>query len=104
MTNEEKAKELLGAPTQWTYNYWRFSEVTQKELRERRNLLKKMAEWKDQQFKEYLEKKKSDIEQGILHSNPFIDCDRWCGRADIINEIINELFGETEQDNLDREK
>lgn len=59
MTNEEKAKELLGAPIQWTFNYWLdgFSESTQKELREKRNLLIKMAEWKDQQFKEYLEKK-----------------------------------------------
>ena len=52
------------------------------------------CEWKDRQFKEYLEKKKADIEQGILHSNPLIDGDRWYGRGDIINEIINELFGE----------
>lgn len=53
MTNEEKAKELLGAPTQWTFNYWLdgFSEATQKELREKRNLLIQMAEWKDAQHR-----------------------------------------------------
>lgn len=51
-----------------------------------------MAERKDAQFKEYLDKKKAEIEQGIYHSNPLIDGDRWCGRADVINEIINELF------------
>lgn len=83
MTNEEKAKELLGAPIQWTFNYWLdgFSESTQKELREKRNLLIKMAGWKDQQFKEYLEKMQkefTDDEAGYY----------------VINRIINELFKE----------
>lgn len=80
MTNKEKAKEII----------FGWSDSVQEDAYD---AALQMAEWKDQQFNEYLEKKKEDIEQGILHSNPQIDSDRWCGRADIINEIINELFG-----------
>lgn len=41
-----------------------------------------MAEWKDQQFKEYLEKKRKQVAT--------------TGQVCLIDEIINELFGETE--------
>jgi hypothetical protein len=61
MTNVEKAIEIANHPkANIAGNIGYVAAIT-------------MAEWKDKQFKEYLEKKKSDIEQGVLHSNPLID-------------------------------
>lgn len=59
-----------------------------------------MNRLKDQQFKEYLEKRRNKVAE--------IDTKDYKGwemyyMADI-TEIINELFGETEQDNSDREE
>ena len=103
MTNEEKVKELLGAPTQWTFNYWleAFSEATQKELREKRNLLIQMAEWKDQQFKEYLEKKSRNAETvwNVSHHEDYTG-----GFMDAIHEIIEVLFGEDATDQSDNDE
>lgn len=97
MTNEEKAKELLGAPIQWTFNYWLdgFSEATQKELSEKRNLLIKMAEWKDQQFKKYLESKAICAKEKRDADNSYgCDCDKGDERYSVYMRILNELFGE----------
>lgn len=67
MTNEEKAREILFE----LERYDTFSVL---------NCINKMAEWKDQQFKEYLKKMQkefTDDEAGYY----------------VINRIINELFG-----------
>lgn len=89
MTNEEKSRSLV---EEYSSEYWGHLDSYDKSNR----IAIEMAEWKDSQFREYLEKKKCEIEQDLLHSNPFIDSlidlDRWRGRADIINEIINEFF------------
>lgn len=68
----------------------------------------KMAEWKDQQFKEYLEKKRDSFNK---------DAEKWFGTKylehigviskhgwSVINEIINELFPEQEQDNSNNDE
>lgn len=62
------------------------------------------TEWKDQQFKEYLEKKiepfiRTNASPQGTYQEGFDD-----GYTSAIDEIINELFGETEQDNSDREE
>lgn len=69
MTNEEKALELVEG------NWMVFNKEYSAAL--------KMAEWKDQQFKEYLEKKKA--EYGV---------DYIVNAIDILDEIINEFFKE----------
>lgn len=84
MTNEEKAKEIANETlgdfaTSFLGMIDEYSEMfcTEAALR--------AADWKDQQFKEYLEKKKQEyeIERGTL---------RFSG--DVIEEIINGLFNE----------
>ena len=63
-----------------------------------------MAEWKDQQFKEYLEKKA--IEAGKKRDADLSlgsDWDEWNDRYWAYMSVIDELFGETEQDNSERE-
>lgn len=85
MTNEEKAYEISQSSSIedgiWHYATAEIAAII-------------MAEWKDQQFKEYLEKKISEIvsargrcpddfEQGINY-----------GKELAIKQIINELFKE----------
>lgn len=85
MTNEEKAQELINE-----YDFWHY--------RDRYCSVKsaiKMAEWKDRQFKEYLEKKKEEVtkkmKEHILYSQPE---EFYHNRVVFCNEIINELFNE----------
>ena len=54
--------------------------------------LMEMAEWKDNQFKEYLEKKLMDIRKENSCGPHGVGYNQ--GKQRIINEIINELFGE----------
>ena len=91
MTNEEKALEMFpDTPT---------LECMCKGVRKR---LVEMAEWKDRQFKEYLEKKLVDIRKENSCGPYGVGCNQGAQRA--VNEIIDELFGEIEQDNSDREE
>ena len=53
-----------------------------------------MAEWKDQQFKEYLEKKLSDMEYARMRILDDYQQGFYDGRESAIRDIINELFGE----------
>lgn len=99
MTNEEKAREIAGLCTGC--------------LDERKNLncqfdcankgkyygALKMAEWKDQQFKERLEEKRKHL----YNRYNFIGNNAVVCRV-LLDEIINELFEETESDNSDREE
>lgn len=94
MTNEEKKSNEIAA--EYLMGHDRL-EVTYEEMRE---AVMTMAEWKDQQFKEYLEKKSRNAE-AVWHVSHHEDYTG--GFMDAIHEIINELFGETEQDNSDRE-
>lgn len=95
MTNEEKAKELvdkeLNAPI--TLKNRHQAEISLEGHCEKVAL--EMAEWKDQQFKEYLEKKRKKYTTGLSVAlqknatqeavvNDKIQC--------LLNEIINELF------------
>lgn len=53
-----------------------------------------MAEWKDHQFKEYLEKKKAAMKEKHNSYNSAILKTSNSGGILTIDEIINELFGE----------
>lgn len=72
MTNKERAIEISNEFMEGSFKHGCYLGAM------------KMAEWKDQEVKEYLEKKKASIDnyaQAMMFS-PFI------------NEIINELFKE----------
>lgn len=77
MTNEEKAREL-----QLDYTRGDYGDST-----DIRGACEEMAEWKDKQFKEYLEKKKKDI-----MNNPYTG--HCLSDMNLLEEIINELFNE----------
>ena len=64
----------------------------------------KGAEWKDQQFKENLEKKLESIRDCYQESKTEYKKDYYFAQMIAIAEIVNELFGEIEQDNSDREE
>lgn len=86
MANEEKAKELA------------FEEngtfLPRGVAIEKQCLT--MANWKDKQFKEYLEKKLNEVEQCKKCSIGLFPNDviRYNGAIEVINEITNELFKE----------
>lgn len=61
-----------------------------------------MAKWKDKQFKEYLEKKKEEIER-TEDAGSFVTEMILNAQSELLDEIINELFGETKT-NTDREE
>lgn len=102
MTNEEKANQLH--PYCPIYND--FAMEKQDVNSEVRTGFIEGANWKDQQFKEYLEKK-YDTALNAWDDWAAYDpktAESWRVRVQYIREIINELFGETEQDNSDREE
>ena len=70
MTNEEKAMEIVSG----------FDAI---------GMLVEMAEWKDQQFKEYLEKK---LNSYLAYSGSDVINIQNMGARTAIKEIINELF------------
>lgn len=81
MTNEEKAREIANE-----YCYW--------DDRDESGAVKvaiEMAKWKDQQFKEYLEKKK---EKFYYQPKDLIGGWEKNHKLEIFNEIIDELFKE----------
>ena len=78
MTNTEKAIEISTRKDIYT------KSVSQGDII---NAALLMAEWKDQQFKEYLEKK---LLEEHTHWNGY-EC---IGAANVLQEIINELFKE----------
>ena len=80
MTNEEKAIE--------TYRTRYLKGEEREIMRERRKGFVAGANWKDEQFKEYLEKKRNKLVDE--HKNG--DCR--LEYAACVNEIINELFKE----------
>lgn len=99
MTNEEKKSNEIAA--EYLSGHDRF-EITYEEMRE---AVMEMAEWKDQQFKKYLEKKLKIAEELVKKlQNNVLQNVKAAGMFYQIHEIINELFGETEQDNSDREE
>lgn len=70
MTNKEKAYQLYNELSRkWSSLHYGHTI----------NTLVEMAEWKDQQFREYLEKKKAEHKEGQIGYYIFTD-------------IINELF------------
>lgn len=85
MTNEEKKSNEIA--TEYLSGHDRF-EVTYEEMRE---AVLDMAEWKDQQFKNYLEKKIHTIES-MKDIDTTLPTDTAVVRT--IKEIINELFND----------
>ena len=89
MTNIEKAREIAEKnrccyPEDMACEYYSDEECYTSAL--------EMANWKDQQFKEYLEKKRKEKSLGIPieeYGMGFKD-----GIDYILDEIIKELFGE----------
>lgn len=87
MNNQEKAKEIADRIVKASNERAElndYHDVKQSAI--------EMAEWKDNRFKEYLEKKKaelpsrkylSDFELGVIEGKEFT-----------LDEIINEFFGE----------
>ena len=82
MTNEEKSRELVG------YDIDTPRSLMRMEACDEYDDLIKMAEWKDQQIKEILEKRKAFYENKVSAVPAAIVAE--------LNEILNELFGETE--------
>lgn len=74
MTNEEKANEIANSYSSDVLQAGAYFGAA------------KMAEWKDHQFKEYLEKKKSQYSQAVTTFDVM--------RKKVIQELINELFKE----------
>lgn len=87
MTNEEKAKEFDAR----AWEYFNNERKADNAPAYRAAIL--MAEWKDQQFKEYLEKKRARAKEAYI-TIPDKYEDYLCGKIDAISEIINELFKE----------
>ena len=90
MTNEEKARIIAEEnkccyPEDMAYEDFSDEECYTSAL--------EMAEWKDQQFKEYLEKKKAEIDRiddyGIYTTEISLTA-----QSNLLDEIINELFKE----------
>lgn len=81
MTNLDKAREIVGG--NWVVFNKEYSAAMQ------------MAQWKDQQFKEYLEKKSISVLNRYIRE--VYDHDAKSFGLDLIDEIINELFPATEQ-------
>lgn len=78
MTNEEKAKELVSG----------YGRCCKEECR---LIALKMAEWKNQQFKEYLEKKRNEYIDTHKEGDLLLDY------ASCIDRIINEYSREIEE-------
>ena len=97
MTNEEKAKErarqVFPCPNEDEQR--RIVELAYNDA----------CGWKDNQFKEYLEKKNTEISntKAKLGRND-ADYMLYTLKSLFIDEIINELFEKIEQDNSDREE
>ena len=93
MTNEEKAREI-------ELNVYAFEKTKGEFEAPAYRAALEMAEWKDQQFKEYLKKKGK--EYGKRSQKWFTIDNMWARHRavlakyaqSIINEIINELFKE----------
>lgn len=80
MTNEEKALDIIFG---WADDVQECAKDATME----------MAQWKDQQFKEYLMKKYKAAQDAYMKSTDQSE-DYTCGRADVLVDIINELFKE----------
>lgn len=77
MTNEEKAREISDG-----YDY----TFDKRERDASYHSALEIAEWKDKEFKEYLEKKREE--------NPYFNIQMNMIRQNAIDAIINELFKE----------
>ena len=92
MTNEEKSKLIADKIKQSNKVHYMYIDST---IYMVKNAAMEMAEWKDQQFKEYLEKKKDDYMR--LRDSWLPDTLDFCyydSKVTLIEEIINELFKE----------
>ena len=79
MTNKSKALEIYNRETDKGFHLGTHS-------------LLEMAQWKDQQFKEYLERKRDALAEISRHD--FYDISNTFGGVKCLDEIINELFKE----------
>ena len=90
MTNEEKAREIVSVFENMGEVSFTYEELIP--------ILLRIANWKDQQFKEYLEKK-------LAETHPYWNGYECFGAENIIIEIINELFPkESHIDNSDNDE
>ena len=83
MTNSEKAREYAAEKFKVNPESKKWNITT---------TYMSACEWKDQQFREFLEKKQQEID----NEESYCDADNYAKaeRIDVINEIINELFKE----------
>lgn len=91
MTNEEKAKELASSER------ISFDELNDSYCNGIECGALEMAEWKDEQFKEYLEKKRDKYQKYAMTRQKLFPGEiLYTGKYEAVNEIINELFGDEE--------
>lgn len=81
MRNNEKAQDIV----------FGYADIIQQDAYD---ATLKMAEWKDKQFKEYLEKKLESIKECYQKSKIEYKKDYYSTQMVIIAEIINEVFKE----------
>lgn len=97
MTNEEKALEI---GTNNGLKYWFGKDEQDEKIISSVQSAIKIAEWKDDQFKEYLEKKRGEL----LSKYEELGDECHLDDAHVFEEIINELFPVEEiEDNTERE-
>lgn len=82
MTNEEKVKELA-------IRYTQYDSDEDVNIVDAFGALREMAEWKEQQFKEYLEKIKEELEEEYYGKFSYSSTGE---RITFLDEIIENLF------------
>lgn len=97
MTNEEKANEIAYDNSMVRS----FDELEHYSYDECFESALSMAEWKDEQFKKYLEDRLDSVKNCCVCSR---GDDFYEGMIEMLDEIINELFPEQEQDNSNRDE
>lgn len=90
MNNQEKAREIAEKNA---CDYPFKGGLTNTSRAECEDSALEMAEWKDQQFKEYLEKKAKEAKEKRDADTSFEDdWDEWSNRYWVYGSIIDELF------------
>lgn len=100
MTNEEKAKSLVGCPIDVSINKWNGEEYNKLGF----EYAMEMAKWKDQQFKDILKQKFAAYHKKYETSIEPDEQLLWGGKEDAIELLLLELFREDNIDYSDRDE
>lgn len=104
MTNKEKAREIASKYFPVGSPHYTTEVAAQIDCQ---NAVNEMAEWKDQQIKDYLENIKNrfndHLEQEHAKDND-VAAISYTARLNTIKMIIEELFPDTEEDNTNKDE